>query len=154
MNRFPKKLALGLLIFVAAGIAFFTSFRNSVEMASIAQTDGNGILRVRVMNRPEIDGKTDLLLKIEYTHASKTGSDGRPLPLAFPKPFVAVLVDGENRIIARLQTPDAGGNVPAIPNVPHSEKYFWVGFPQIRIEGKPASLLIRNPFFERNLEFP
>lgn len=154
MNGFPKKLALWLLILVAAGIALFTSFQNSVEMASIAQTDGNGILRVHVMNRPEIDGKANLLLKLEYVHANKTDSNGRPVPMAFPQPFVAVLADGNNRIVARLAAPDADGNVPAIPNIPRDEKYFWVGFPQIRIEGKPASLLIRNPFFERNLEFP
>lgn len=154
MNRFPQKLAIWALILIAAGIAFFTSFRNSVEMASIAETDENGILRVYVRNDPETDGKTDLLLKLEYVHVNKTGSDGRPLPLAFPQPFVAVLVDGQNRIVARLSPPDADGNVPAISNVPQNEKYFWVGFPQIRIEGKPASLLIRNPFFERNLEFP
>lgn len=142
-----KRLAIWALILAAAGIAFWTSFRNSVDMASIAQTDANGILRVKVLNAPDASVDAPLLLKIEYAHAEFRGSDGKPIALPFPQPFTAVLVDGKNRLVARLGKPDAQGNVPAIENFPRDEKYFWVGFPKITTDGKPVSLLIRNPFY-------
>lgn len=146
MSSLWKKLGLWLLILAAAGIAFFTSFNNAIDTASIVRTDNDGILRVRVMNLPE-SRESALLLKIEYVHAEQKLPNGEALPMDFPKPFQAVLVDGNNQIVAMLQEPDAAGNVPAITEFPRSEKYFWVGFPQIRAEGKPASLIIRNPFF-------
>lgn len=146
MNRTLKGWLLWFLILGAAGIAFFTSFNQSIDTASIVRTDDDGILRVRVMNVPESPGNA-LLLKIEYTDAEKKSPSGDALAKPFPQPFVAVLVDGKNQIVAILPPPDAAGNVPAIQDFPRSEKYFWVGFPKILVDGKPASLLIRNPFF-------
>lgn len=146
-----KRVLLWILVVAAAAFAFFASFRDAVDMASIARTDAGGVLRVRVAN-DEADLRTPdapLRLKIEYAHAEKKSSAGVPAPMPFPQPFVAVLVDGGNRIVARLPQPDADGNVPAISDFPRGEKYLWVGFPFVLVDGKPASLLLRNPFAER-----
>lgn len=144
-----KRLALCVLIFVAAGIAFWTSFRNAVDMASIVRTDADGILRVYVLNSPEDSADSSLCLRVEYKHADLRGNDGGPLALPFPKPFTAVLVNDENQIIAQLGAPDAEGKLPPVENLPRDEKYFWIGFPKITEDGKPVSLLIRNPFYSR-----
>ncbi|MGF0068469.1 hypothetical protein [Candidatus Spyradosoma sp. SGI.093] len=146
-----KRLALWILVAAAAAFAFFASFRDAVDMASIARTDAGGVLRARVVN-DEAELRTPgapLRLKIEYAHAEKKSADGVPAPMPFPQPFVAVLVDGNNRVVARLQPPDADGNVPAISDFPRGEKYLWVGFPLVLTDGRPTSLLLRNPFAER-----
>lgn len=142
-----KRFGLWALILVATGIAFWTSFRNAVDMASIVRTDADGILRVKVLNNPDEADDSPLYLQITYTHSELRGNDGRPVALPFPQPFIAVLVDEQNRLVAQLGEPDAQGNVPAIENFPRGEKYFWIGFPKIKEDGKPVSLLIRNPFY-------
>lgn len=144
-----KRFSVCVLVFIAAGIAFWTSFRNAVDMASIVRTDADGILRVHVLNPIGDAADSPLRLRIEYTHADLRGSDGKPINLAFPQPFTAVLVNGENQIIARLGAPDIDGTIPPVENFPRDEKYFWVGFPKITEDGKPVSLLIRNPFYSR-----
>lgn len=142
-----KRLTLWTLILAAAGIAFWTSFRNALDMASIVRTDANGILRVKVLNPPETPSSEPLRLQLEYRHAEKIGVDGKPLALPFPKPFVAVLVNENKQVFTRLGEPDASGNLPAVENCPRHEKYFWLAFPKITEDGKPVSLLIRNPFY-------
>ena len=144
--RILKRIALGILILIAAGIAFWSSFRNAVDMASIVQTDADGILRVKVI--PVSDSEA-LHLQIEYRHAELRGADGRPLPLPFPQPFTAFLVNEAKQVVARVGNPDADGILPAIDEFPRSERYLWLVFPKIYADGKPASLLIRNPLCDK-----
>lgn len=139
-----KRIALVVLILLAAGIAFWTSFRNAVDMASIVQTDADGILRVKVVSAPE--EPTPLRLQIEYRHAEFRGADGRPIPLPFPEPFTALLVNEAKQVVARLGAPDADGMLPAV-DFPRGERYLWLVFPKIYADGKPASLLICNPLY-------
>lgn len=148
-SKITKRIAGCILIFVAAGIAFWTSFRNAVDVAAIVRTDVDGILRVHVLNAPDDPVDAPLYLRLEYTHADLRGADGKALPLPFPQPFVAVLVNEENRIITRLGSPDSEGKLPAVTDFPRDEKYFWIGFPRITEGGKPVSLLIRNPFYSK-----
>lgn len=139
-----KRIALVVLILIAAGIAFWTSFRNAVDMASIVQTDADGILRVKVVSAPE--EPTPLRLQIEYRHAELRGADGSPIPLPFPEPFTALLVTESKQVVARLGAPDADGMLPAV-DFPRGERYLWLVFPKIYADGKPASLLICNPLY-------
>lgn len=142
-SQTQKRIALGVLILLAAGIAFWSSFRNAVDMASIVQTDADGILRVKVISVPD---SAALRLQIEYRHAELRGADGRPIPLPFPQPFTALLVNEAKQVVARVGAPDADGMLPAIDEFPRGERYLWLVFPKIYADGKPASLLICNPF--------
>ncbi len=142
-----KRIALVALILLAAGIAFWTSFRNAVDMASIVQTDADGILRVKVIAVAGEPVPTSLRLQLDYRHAELRGADGRPLPLPLPQPFTALLVNEEKQVIARIGAPDADGMLPVIDNFPRGEPYLWLVFPKIYADGKPASLLIRNPLY-------
>lgn len=141
-----KRIALAVLILLAAGIAFWTSFRNAVDMASIVQTDVDGILRVKVVSVPGELTSAPLRMQLEYRHAELRGTDGRPLPLPFPEPFTALLVNEAKQVVARLGAPDADGMLPAV-DFPRGERYLWLVFPKIYADGKPASLLICNPLY-------
>lgn len=146
-KKILQRVALWVLILVAAGIAFWTSFRNAIEMASIVRTDADGILRVTVMNSPEDPAGTPLRLRLEYNYAEKRGADGKALPMPFPQPFSVVLVDENANVITWLGAPDEQGALPAVDVFPRNEKYLRLGFPKITEDGKPVSLLIRNPFY-------
>ncbi len=139
MKSVSGKILLWILIIVAVGIAFFTSFKNSLETASIAETDSGAILRVIVLNENPAPNDP-LRLKILYASADKK------IPL--PKPFNAILTDGNGKVAARLGEPDSEGCVPEIESFPRGEKYLHVGFPDIKTDGKPTSLMFRNPFCE------
>ncbi|MCD8283166.1 MAG: hypothetical protein LUD52_00340 [Opitutae bacterium] len=146
MKSIGGKILLWALIVVAAGISFFSSFRNSVETASIVETDSGAILRVIVLNGQNPAADEPLRLKISYVAADKKTPAGAPLELPLPQPFVAVLADGSGKVAARLGEPDATGCVPAIEEFPRHEKYLYVGFPNIATGGKPTSLMFKNPF--------
>ena len=140
-----NKFALWVLIFVAAGTAFYMSFRNSVDMASIVECDDGNVLCASVL--PDSAGA--LRVRIDYANTRKTlsGEAGRA---AFPSPFTVLLIDSEKRVVARKNLTEADENVFAPETFPRGEKYLWLGFPQLRADGKPASLLIRNPYYGKN----
>lgn len=141
-----KKLWLWVLIFLAASTAFYLSFQNSIEMASMAECDDGSVLRVVVRNEPPFLAGTPLLLKIEHS-GIPAGTSQKNAGNQKKVPFLALLIDSQKRVVARLGEPDEQGNVPAIENVPRDEKYLWIGFPRLKSAGAPPSLLIKNPFY-------
>ncbi len=139
------KIFLWILIISAGTIAFLASFKNSVETASIAETDAGTILRVFVLNEKNPQKNEALRLKISQVSAKKNAA-GTPTEIPFPRPFSAILTDGNGKIFAHLEEPNSEGIVPEISSFPRDEKFLHVGFPNIKTNGKPTSLMFENPF--------
>ena len=130
----PQKTFRGFWLVFAAlafGAAFFFQWKNSLDQASIAQTDAGGTVRAKI---------------------EESAPDGIRVFYEGPENFSEILLcDGDGNALCALERapddPEFFRFPPDAPREKIAEERFWrFVVPALKSDGKPVVLVVRNVF--------